>query len=254
MLTAARAFDGETVTDVLSAVVSTEPDWSKLPPTTPTAVQRLLRRCLRKDVRSRLQSAGDARVELDEAVSDSMLEGAPAPPVPIRTVRWLPALAFTAAGAAIAVAVLSLVRPRTAVTADPPVMRYTIALPQTMSAIGAPTISPDGRWIAISALGPLGAARDGVNHSYAIWLRPMDGDAFQPIAGTEQGTNPAWSPDSRELAFVTRGVLYRIPIAGGTATRVAGPSTRAAEVQLTAPAGSQAAWGSDGTILLSSAE
>ena len=68
MLSAKRAFDGDTMTDVLSAVVSKEPDWTALPATTPGAVRKLVRRCLTKDLRARMQSAGDARIELEEAL------------------------------------------------------------------------------------------------------------------------------------------------------------------------------------------
>ena len=245
MLSAARAFDGETITDVLSAVVSKEPDWGKLPRETPLTVQRLLRRSLRKDVRTRLQSAGEARIELEEALSAPATDSAAASPAASKF-RWLPALAFTAAGAALAFVALSFLRPQAAVIADPPAMRFTIALPPTMSLPGAsaPTISPDGRWIAISASGPLSTGE----RSVSIWLRPIDGQAFQPIAGTEQAITPFWSPDSRELAFFVRSTLNRISITGGTPTRVADIGAVSG-----APAALAAAWGFDGTILLSSA-
>ena len=102
-------------------------------------MSRLLRRCLRKDARLRLQSAGDARVELDDALAEPTAEIA-APPRRAARVRWLPALAFTAAGAAIAVLALSLMRPRAGVSTDPPVMRFTIALLPGMTRVGAPEI------------------------------------------------------------------------------------------------------------------
>ena len=38
-----------TITDVLSAILTRDPDWATLPTTTPSAVQSLLRRCLEKD-------------------------------------------------------------------------------------------------------------------------------------------------------------------------------------------------------------
>jgi serine/threonine-protein kinase len=67
MLAGKRAFEGETVTDVLAAVVRAEPDWSPLPTSTPDRVRELLRRCLKKDAKQRLQAIGDARIALDEA-------------------------------------------------------------------------------------------------------------------------------------------------------------------------------------------
>jgi len=55
LLTGKQAFQGEDVPDILAAVVRTEPDWSALPDATPPAIRTLLRRCLRKDRRQRLQ-------------------------------------------------------------------------------------------------------------------------------------------------------------------------------------------------------
>ena len=54
MLTGKHAFDGETVTDVLAAVVRAEPDWDLLPENTPRAMRKLLERCLKKDAKQRL--------------------------------------------------------------------------------------------------------------------------------------------------------------------------------------------------------
>jgi hypothetical protein len=53
MLAGRRAFapDDDSVSDVLAAVPKTEPDWTALPGATPTAIERLLRRCLTKDPR-----------------------------------------------------------------------------------------------------------------------------------------------------------------------------------------------------------
>jgi len=70
MLTGQKAFQGETVTDTLAAVVTFEPDWEKLPDTTPPAVQHLLRRCLQKAVNRRLHSIADARIEIEDAVGE----------------------------------------------------------------------------------------------------------------------------------------------------------------------------------------
>src|SRR5215831_10969465 len=42
MLAGRRAFDGETVTDVIAAVVNREPDWSALPALTPPHIRRLI--------------------------------------------------------------------------------------------------------------------------------------------------------------------------------------------------------------------
>jgi len=70
MLTARRPFQGETVTDVLAAVLTIEPDWESLPETTSPDVRHLLRRCLQKTPNRRLHSIADARIEIEDAVSE----------------------------------------------------------------------------------------------------------------------------------------------------------------------------------------
>jgi serine/threonine protein kinase len=65
-LTGDRLFEAVTMSDSIAALLHTEPDWEQLPSATPSAVRRLLRRCLAKDPRDRLHHIADARLELDE--------------------------------------------------------------------------------------------------------------------------------------------------------------------------------------------
>ncbi|MBK9065215.1 MAG: protein kinase [Acidobacteria bacterium] len=66
MLTGKRAFEGETVTDVLAAVLTRDPDWAALPAGTPERVREILGKCLRRDAKLRLRDIGDARLDLEE--------------------------------------------------------------------------------------------------------------------------------------------------------------------------------------------
>ena len=70
MISGRQMFGGDTVTDVIAAVVTREPDWQSLPATTPAPIRRLLRRCLEKDPSRRLRDAADARLEIEEAEVD----------------------------------------------------------------------------------------------------------------------------------------------------------------------------------------
>ena len=72
MLTGARAFEGDDVSDTLAAVLRGEPNWTALPAGTPPPIRRLLRRCLEKDRKRRLDSAADARLEIEEALSSAI--------------------------------------------------------------------------------------------------------------------------------------------------------------------------------------
>ena len=71
MLTGRIAFAGETVSDTIAAILDREPDWSRVPESTPATIHRLLQRCLQKDARRRLRDIGDARMEIDDAIAPS---------------------------------------------------------------------------------------------------------------------------------------------------------------------------------------
>jgi hypothetical protein len=74
MLTGRRLFTGESVTDVLAAVVSKDPALDALPTATPAPVRRLLARCLRRDPRRRLPDIGAARLELEDVLAGNTEE------------------------------------------------------------------------------------------------------------------------------------------------------------------------------------
>ena len=65
-ITGSRAFDGPTLSDTIALVLRSEPDWSRIPGAAPTALTGLVRRCLRKEPRQRMQLAGDVRLTLEE--------------------------------------------------------------------------------------------------------------------------------------------------------------------------------------------
>ena len=69
LLAGKQAFHGDTVTEILAGVLRGEPDWSALPAATPTKVRDLLRRCLQKDKTLRMRDAGDASIEIQEALA-----------------------------------------------------------------------------------------------------------------------------------------------------------------------------------------
>ncbi|HEV2247988.1 MAG TPA: protein kinase, partial [Terriglobia bacterium] len=76
MISGRKAFEGEAISEVLAAVLLKEPDWTALPESTPPSVDKLVRRCIQKDVRQRLQAIGDARITIEETIS-----GTGVPPV-----------------------------------------------------------------------------------------------------------------------------------------------------------------------------
>lgn len=195
MLAGGAAFQGETVTDILAAVVLREPDWTRLPAATPPRVRALLRRCLEKDPRQRLQAMGEARIAL-EAPEET--DGA----APAQAARraWLP---WVAAALAVAVAAgVWLARPA---PAPPPLRKPEIPVANLAADwIVHPEISPDGSAIAYVSGANLYLRRLGV-------LQPT------PLAAlSNPGVGPLfWSPDSQSVGFFDQGKLWRIAAAGG---------------------------------------
>jgi serine/threonine protein kinase len=59
LLTGQALFEGATISDTLTGVLKTDPDWSALPPQTPPAIRRVLRHCLERDRKRRMRDIGD---------------------------------------------------------------------------------------------------------------------------------------------------------------------------------------------------
>jgi eukaryotic-like serine/threonine-protein kinase len=94
MLAGKEAFaSGETVSDVVAAILKSEPDWSLVPAETPIAVRTLLRRCLTKDPRERLHDIADARLEIRDA---HLVEAEQRAATPRRGVGWTAAAVLAA--------------------------------------------------------------------------------------------------------------------------------------------------------------
>src|SRR6185436_58367 len=126
MLTRTRAFPGDTVTDILAAVVKEEPRWHDLPAATPAVIRRLLRRCLTKDRKRRLASAADARLDIEEALDPGRADATPTAPKTSRRSPWIFAVGLGAVVAAIAGAYLVGSRAATVRSTPAPVTRFII--------------------------------------------------------------------------------------------------------------------------------
>jgi eukaryotic-like serine/threonine-protein kinase len=224
MLTAHAAFEGETIGEILAGVFKAEPDWQRLPAETPEAIRRLLRRCLQKDRRRRLNSANDARIDMEEALSAPPAE---AVPTAVRTKKlrlaWIVAAVATIAFVSIAMLYFSQ-----EVIPEPPQMRVDISTPRTTQPLHF-ALSPDGMQLVFVATS---------NESQQLWLRPLNAASAQPLAATDGGEYPFWSPDSRTIGFFAGGKLKRLDIG-------AGPP----QVLADAPAGRGGTWNGSGTIL-----
>ena len=236
------AFEGEDVTEILAAVVKTEPDWNHLPESSPPAIRVLLRRCLRKDRRQRFQDATDVRIEIEEAMAWIAEGGADAhalasPPTQRKIgdyFAWAIAALFLLTTIGLAVGLSYLYRSE----GEAASVRFFLFPPDKTSfdsgAAGAGfatgTISPDGRRLAFTAKDASGKV--------LLWVRPLDGLAPQVLQGTDDAAYPFWSPDSRSIGFFAQGKLKRIDVAGG-----------APQTLCNAGLGRGGTWNRDGVIL-----
>ncbi len=243
MLTARLAFRGETATDTLTAILTADPDWSALPADTPPRVRALLRRCLAKDPGQRLHDIADARLEIEDAIAAGTgvggrrLDGGGAD-APTRPVSSLQKIGWTLAGVALVAVVAAVL----ALSGTWPPPRPAAAWPRRLSIVssdlgevGAPAISPDSRRVAYAIRRTGGTSE--------LWVRDLDSFVARPLAGTEGGDQPFWSPDSKDLGFFDGNSLKRIPADGGPV-----------QVLFRNCHGAGGAWARDGTIVFGAGE
>jgi Tol biopolymer transport system component len=230
LLTGKQAFHGEDVTDILAAVVRAEPDWQALPAATPVKIRDLLRRCLQKDKTQRLRDAGDARIEIQEAIAVPSL-GTTAT-VPAKR-GWRQAVVLALA-VLVAVAIAGLAGWNLKPTPPRPVTRTVIALPpgDRLSENYNNTIlalSPDGSYLVYAATH---------NSVQQLYLRALDSLEARVISGTEGATNPFFSPDGEWIGFFAGEKLKKIAVSGGAAVTLGGTGNNRG-----------ASWGRQGTII-----
>jgi serine/threonine-protein kinase len=212
MLTGARAFGGESASDVVAKVIECEPNFAALAGGVPRTVHRLLRRCLEKDPRRRLRDMGDARLDLMEALENSADEAAV---VTDRSTSW----GGIASGAAIAAisamitgtAVWLALHSDSAEPVQPPrVARFSIPVHVPPPLLGA--------GLAISS--------DGMQFAYVTnrGLTVRSRDRLETAVVAERSAvlgSPFFSPDGKWLGFTGWDTLRKVPTGGGPAVTLA---------------------------------
>ena len=230
MLTGRPAFEGDTITDVLSAIVRAEADWTRLPPSTPPAVRRLLRRCLQKEAARRLRHIGDAVADLEPEAGE-MPTAVSVRTAPSILATALAALALVIVAVAATVAVTRYMQP----VAPVRVQKLHLNVDADGGTFRDPVISPDGSRVVYT-----GRSR--------LWVRSLDEWQPRELSGTEAAVRPFWSPDGNWIGYFRSEALLKVPVGGGPVVRIA--SLPAVQAPMGAAAG---AWAEDGTIYISQA-
>ena len=248
MLTGKRAFGGEAVSETMAAVIRDEADWGALPQEVPPRIRELLRRCLAKEAKQRLQAIGDARITIEEAQSGgaSPTEVIPthARPGERRAARWTRAVPWgVAAILAIALVAVTVRGPGRGRQTQSPVMHLSLAAhPRHLEAdLASPVaISRDGTRVAYVVEQGSEKTEDLLSprtESFGLVMRKLDQTAPTPLPDTAGGTAPFFSPDGRWIGFFSGGALKKVSSDGG-------PPVTLCEVTKIVGA----SWGDDGFI------
>ena len=232
MLAGKQLFSGETIPETLASVMKEEPALDKIPSNTPPAIRNLLRRCLEKPVRRRVQHIGEVRIVLEDVLSGVAL--GPAEPVAAQR-KGRERLAWAAAVALFVLTTIAFAIGYVLRAPKPPQQtRLSAEIGADASlytATGASAIlSPDGMRLAL-----LATASD---QKRRIYIRSLDHLQATALSGTENATNPFFSPDGQWIGFFADGKLKKISVQGGAAVTLCDVTT-----------GVGGSWGDDGTIV-----
>jgi eukaryotic-like serine/threonine-protein kinase len=233
LLTGTAAFQGNSVAETLSQVLTQPPNWELLPAETPASIRTLLRRCLEKNPTRRLDSAVAVRLEIDDALTSAAGVTAVAVPKPQRRrVVWNVIAAVAVGSVVAALGTWAVMRNEPLAPALP--VRFTITFPPTepmeISFRGRDlALSPDGRYLAYQSRGRLMVRA----------FDQLDAVALSSVTG---GRTPFFSPDSRGIGFFDSGDLKKVAVTGEPVITLCRG--------LGSPEGGT--WGDDGTIVVSS--
>ncbi len=242
MIAGRASFSGKDVTDILAAVIRSDPEWISLPANLHGRLREVLERCLKKDAKDRYRDIFDVKIDIQKVLADPggvfvQPVTAVEPRTKLRTM--LPWVAVTAILCTIIAGVAVWYLKPTPAPEPKRVMRFEYELPAgqqfNRNEAGATqyqvAVSPDGsRFVYATTEG--------------LYLRSVEALDARMIAGTDKGSTQAFfSPDGQWIGYWSQSErkLKKVAISGG------------APVDLcdTGLAVIGASWDSDNTIVYS---
>ena len=218
-LAARCAFEGETITETLAAILKGEPDWGALPAAAPIDVRKLIQRCLTKDLRSRFHDIADVRIELNEAASSDKTEVQLDQAVPEKktssTIGTCPGsngVGGRDCCRSYPLQVMGVHHPEPLAAKFEIPLPYGLGLDRLFSASIA--VSPDGSQVVFNALGPSGRQ---------LYLRDLNALDCRPLKDTETAVGPFFSPDGNWIGYFSRKdhKLKKVNLLGGASETIA---------------------------------
>ena len=233
MLSGRRAFRGESTADTMSAILREDPpELSSTNKNIAPALERVVNHCLEKNPEERFHSANDLGFAIEALsgsgrMSDSTATLVHSLPAPRRNRTSLIAWGIAAISLIGLLIVSGLSLRRREVNEKQ--MRFVVAMPEKVSEVTFPIISPDGNAIAFLGLS------EGRRSLYVRQINSIDA---KQLNGTDDASFPFWSADGHQLGFFSQGKLKRIDINNGTP-----------QVMCDAPLPGGGTWSRDGVIL-----
>lgn len=214
MATGRRAFPGESRISSAGAVLHKDVEApSKTNPRLPAELDRIIRRCLRKDPEYRFQHMVDVKVALREIQEES--ESAKAKPLSTQPKLWIAGLCGCLLLAAAGVLVYRQAGRR---SSEAPGVPQLTRLTSDTGLTTDPAISPDGKLLVFAS----DRAGEG---NLSLWVRQIGGG--QPIRLTldnSDNVQPDFAPDGTQIVYRSErdgGGIYTIPTLGGEARLIA---------------------------------